>query len=132
MHAVLGGKNPHLQSFLVGGMATPIDPDQQASLNLHTIAQLRGLIAKAHDFVTRVYIPDLLAIASFYKEWGGYGAGVGNYLVYGEYPEADGRNAPRYLPPGVIRKRDLSRVEVLDPAKDHRTDRSLVVFLRTG
>ena len=24
LHAVLGGKNPHLQSFLVGGMATPI------------------------------------------------------------------------------------------------------------
>ena len=33
MHAVLGGKNPHLQSFLVGGMATPVDPDSQAALN---------------------------------------------------------------------------------------------------
>ena len=40
MHAVLGGKNPHLQSFLVGGMATPVDPDSQASINMHTIAQL--------------------------------------------------------------------------------------------
>ena len=28
MHAILGGKNPHLQSFLVGGMATPVDPDR--------------------------------------------------------------------------------------------------------
>ena len=27
IHAVLGGKNPHLQTFLVGGMATPVDPD---------------------------------------------------------------------------------------------------------
>ena len=44
MHAVLGGKNPHLQSFLVGGMATPIDPDRQASLNAGTIAQLKELI----------------------------------------------------------------------------------------
>ena len=26
IHAILGGKNPHLQSFLVGGMATPVDP----------------------------------------------------------------------------------------------------------
>ena len=34
MHAVLGGKNPHLQSFLVGGMATPVDPDSQAALNI--------------------------------------------------------------------------------------------------
>ena len=29
IHAILGGKNPHLQSFLVGGMATPVDPDSQ-------------------------------------------------------------------------------------------------------
>ena len=28
IHAILGGKNPHLQNFLVGGMATPIDPGQ--------------------------------------------------------------------------------------------------------
>jgi len=117
MHAILGGKNPHLQSFLVGGMATPIDPDRQASLNAGTIAQLKELIAKARDFVTRVYIPDLLAIASFYKDWAGYGAGVGNYLVYGEYPEGDGANPTLFLPSGVIRKRDLSKVETFDPSK---------------
>jgi len=117
MHAVLGGKNPHLQSFLVGGMATPLDPDQQASLNVGTIAKLRGLIAKARDFVTRVYLPDLLAIASFYKDWAGYGAGVGNYMVYGEYPENDDPRPDLFLPSGVIRNRDLSKIEPLDPAK---------------
>ena len=40
-----------------------------------TIAGLQELIAKAQDFVTRVYIPDLLAVASFYKDWAGYGGG---------------------------------------------------------
>src|SRR5512134_2947280 len=94
MHAVLGGKNPHLQSFLVGGMATPLDPDSQAAINVGTIAALRGLIATARDFVTKVYIPDLLAVASFYKDWAGHGAGVGNYLVYGEYPEDDSGQPP--------------------------------------
>ncbi len=88
MHAILGGKNPHLQSFLVGGMATPVDPDKQASLNIHTIAQFKKLIAGAQEFVSKVYIPDLLAVASFYKDWAGYGAGVGNYMVYGEYPRS--------------------------------------------
>jgi hydrogenase large subunit len=117
MHAILGGKNPHLQSFLVGGMATPIDPDRQASLNAGSIAELKQLIAKARDFVARVYIPDLLAVASFYKDWAGYGAGVGNYLVYGEYPEADGRNPKLYFPSGVIRGRNLAKVEPFDPAK---------------
>ena len=47
LHAILGGKNPHLQSFLVGGMATPVDPDKQASINIGTVAQLKELIAKA-------------------------------------------------------------------------------------
>ena len=117
MHAILGGKNPHLQSFLVGGMATPIDPDSQSALNVGTIAELRELTAKARDFVTRVYLPDLLAVASFYKDWAGYGAGVGNYMVYGEYPEDDGAQPQLFLPSGVIRKRDLSKVEALDPAK---------------
>ena len=42
IHAILGGKNPHLQSFLVGGMATPIDPDRQASLNAGSIAADAG------------------------------------------------------------------------------------------
>jgi len=117
IHAMLGGKNPHLQSFLVGGMATPIDPDQQASLNAGTIAELQKLVAKGLDFVSRVYIPDLLAIASFYKDWAGHGAGVGHYMVYGEYPEADGPGASLYLPSGIIRARDLTTVEALDPAK---------------
>ncbi len=59
IHAVLGGKNPHLQSFLVGGMATPIDPDKQASINMTSISTMRELIRKALLFVEKVYIPDL-------------------------------------------------------------------------
>jgi [NiFe] hydrogenase large subunit/hydrogenase large subunit len=117
IHAVLGGKNPHLQSFLVGGMATPVDPDQQASINVTSLATMRKLIREAKAFVEKVYIPDLLAVASFYKDWAAYGAGAGNYLVYGEYPDADGSNAPLYLPSGVIRNRDLSTVEALDESK---------------
>jgi Ni,Fe-hydrogenase I large subunit len=116
IHAVLGGKNPHLQSFLVGGMATPLDLEQQASINMDSIGMMRGLIDKARDFVSQVYLPDLLAIASFYKEWAGYGAGVGNYMVYGEYPEADDPTQ-LFLPSGIIRQRNLAVIEPLDPAK---------------
>ncbi len=117
MHAVLGGKNPHLQSFLVGGMATPVDPNSQAALNAGTVAELKQLVAKARDFVVRVYIPDLLAVASFYKDWAGYGKGVGNYLVYGEYPDDDSGKPALFLPGGVIRGRDLSKVEPFDQTK---------------
>jgi len=114
IHAILGGKNPHLQSFLVGGMATPIDPDRQASINAGTIAEMRGLIAKAKDFVDRVYIPDLLAVASFYKDWAAVGRGVGNYLVYGEYPEDDSFNPVLFFPRGVLRQ---NKLETFDEAK---------------
>jgi [NiFe] hydrogenase large subunit/hydrogenase large subunit len=117
IHAVLGGKNPHLQSFLVGGMATPIDPDKQASINMTSISTMQKLVREARNFVEKVYIPDLLAVASFYKEWAGYGAGVGNYLAYGEYPETEGANAPLFLPRGIIRDRDLSTVDPFDPAQ---------------
>jgi Ni,Fe-hydrogenase I large subunit len=117
MHAVLGGKNPHLQSFLVGGMATPVDPDSQAALNTGTIAALKKFVAAARDFVARVYIPDLLAIASFYKDWAALGQGVGNYLVFGEYPEDDTPRPSLFLPQGIIRGRDLTKVEPFDQTK---------------
>ena len=117
IHAVLGGKNPHLQSFVVGGMATPVDPDRQASINLESMAFLRKLTAQARDLVSKMYLPDLLAIASFYKDWAGHGRGVGNYLVYGEYPEGEGSAAALFLPSGVIRNRDLANVEAVDAAR---------------
>ena len=117
MHAVLGGKNPHLQSFLVGGMATPVDPDSQAALNTGTIAGLKKFVASARDFVTRVYIPDLMAVASFYKDWAGHGKGVGNYLVFGEYPEDDTARPKLFLPQGIIRSRDISKIEAFDQTK---------------
>jgi Ni,Fe-hydrogenase I large subunit len=117
LHAVLGGKNPHLQSFLVGGMSTPIDPNSQAAINAGTIAELKQLVARARDFVDRVYVPDLLAVAAAYKDWAAHGKGVGNYLAYGEYPEDDSQKPSLFLRSGVIRGRDLSKVEPFDPAK---------------
>jgi Ni,Fe-hydrogenase I large subunit len=117
IHAILGGKNPHLQSFLVGGMATPVDPDSQAALNGDSIAAMSGLIARGRDFVSKVYIPDVLAVAAFYKDWASHGAGVGNYLVYGEYPEGDAAHPTLFLPSGVIRGKNLSKVEAFDPSK---------------
>jgi len=117
IHAILGGKNPHLQSFLVGGMATPVDPDAQASLNMDTIAALTKLAADGKDFVSRVYIPDVLAIASYYKEWASLGAGVGNYMCYGDYPLDDGQNPELLIPGGIIYGRDLTKIDTVDETK---------------
>ena len=57
MHAILGGKNPHPQTYLVGGMATPVDPASPAAINPNRIAQLRSLAAQGLDFVIKSVLP---------------------------------------------------------------------------
>ena len=114
IHAILGSKNPHPQTFLVGGMAIPIDPDSQNALNADKLIEIKRLLKKARDFVEQVYIPDLLAVASFYKEWAGIGAGVGNFLSYGEFPDANGN---LWLPAGAIVNKDLAKVTAVDHQK---------------
>lgn len=113
MMAILGAKNPHPQTFLVGGVAIPIDPDSQNAINAGTIAALNKYADMAIEFVEKVYIPDLLAVASFYKDWAKYGGNV-NFLACGEYPEANGK---LWLPAGVIKNKNLKEVYPLDHNK---------------
>ena len=114
IHAILGSKNPHPQTFLVGGMSIPIDPDSQNALNADKLMEIRRLLKKSQDFVEKVYVPDLLAVASFYKDWAAIGAGVGNYMCYSEFPDANGKP---WLPGGAILNRDITRVVALDQKK---------------
>jgi Ni,Fe-hydrogenase I large subunit len=118
IHAVLGGKNPHLQTYLVGGMASAMDPDEpHAPINSERITFLTEVAKAAQQFVEQVYIPDVLAVAGFYRDWFGRGEGLGNFLSYGEYPMGGIHDAARfYLPRGVIFARDLSKVHPVDPA----------------
>lgn len=118
IQALLGAKNPHAQTYLVGGMSIPVDPSSQNALNAGSLAFISGLAKKAHEFVEKVYIPDLLAVASFYKDWAGYGGGVGNFLACGDFPndnEPDTTNL--WLPRGIIKNKDLSKVLPVDQAK---------------
>jgi Ni,Fe-hydrogenase I large subunit len=111
VHAILGSKNPHPQTYLVGGMAITLDPSSESAINADKLAVISGLFAKAKEFVQKVYVPDLLAVASFYLDWAGYGEGLGNFLSYGEFPNAAG---DFFLPAGIILDRDLSTVQPVD------------------
>jgi Ni,Fe-hydrogenase I large subunit len=110
-HALLGGKNPQLQTYLVGGMASPVDPNSQWAVNADMLAQIQGMFKRAKEFVDKVYLPDVLAVAPFYLEWAGIGAGTGNFLSYGDFPEEDGTP---WMPPGYIVGQDLSQVFPVD------------------
>jgi Ni,Fe-hydrogenase I large subunit len=119
IHAALGGKNPHPQTFLVGGMTTALDPNEPfAVINPERIGFLRGLVQGARKFVEQVYIPDVLAVAPFYKDWFSRGEGLGNFLSYGDYASGNGDDPKTFLfPRGVVLGRDLSVVHPVDPAR---------------
>ena len=114
--AVLGAKNPHPQFTAVGGVTC------YESLTKDRIQEFADLYKETKAFVDEVYIPDLLAIASFYKDWAGIG-GTHNFMSFGEFPAPDGEFdlSTRYLPQGIIWGRDISKVEDFDPnhIKEH-------------
>ena len=117
IHSVLGGKNPHPQTYLVGGMASTMDGSEpDASINPERITLLNQLITNAQTFVRQVYLPDVLAIAGFYPDWFHYGAGIGNYMTYGDYAD-DSTKTPNGFgfPRGIVLSRDLATVLPLDP-----------------
>ncbi|WP_127477817.1 nickel-dependent hydrogenase large subunit [Sulfurivermis fontis] len=136
LHAIFGGKNPH-PNFLVGGVpcAISVHPDHPGrgkgphfrggagatAVDLTGLQKVKDIIGQMRDFVDQVYVPDTLAIASFYKDWAQYGEGVGNFMTYGDFP-ANGMDDPSsfLIPSGVILNRDLSTVHELDMnAADH-------------
>ncbi len=119
LHAVLGGKNPHPQTFLVGGMSTAMDPNEPfAVINPERIGFLRELVRGARKFVEQVYVPDVLAVAGFYKDWFALGEGVGNFLSYGDYSSINQNDASTFLfPRGIVLGRDLTKVHPVDPTQ---------------
>ncbi len=121
IHTILGGKNPH-PNFLVGGAPSPISIDTPGAggtaataLDLAGLERIASVIERMRAFVDQVYLPDTLAIASFYKDWFQRGEGIGNFLTYGDFPEK-GMNDPAswLIPSGVILGRDLSRIHPID------------------
>lgn len=119
IHALLGGKDPHPQTYLVGGMALappwggpnppvtrehPQVPDSEAPVALSEagIAMIGGLISDARTFVEQVFVPDVRLLATAYPEWGALGAGAGDYLAWGDYPTRDGKDPLLFLPRGRI------------------------------
>jgi len=118
VHTIFGGKNPH-PNYLVGGMACAINTESPGGLNAERLAYVGKLLKEGRDFVNQVYIPDLLAIASFYKDWGAIGQGFGNYMSYGDFPTNGYADLSSFkFPSGVILDRDLSKIHDVD----HRGD----------
>ena len=114
IQAVFGGKNPH-PNWLVGGMACAINMDAPmgagAPVNVAQLNLVADIIDRTIAFIDQVYIPDLKAIASFYKNWD-YGQGLAgkNVLSYGEFPLHANDHTNLMIPRGAIVNGNLNEV----------------------
>ncbi|MCL5979143.1 MAG: nickel-dependent hydrogenase large subunit [Gammaproteobacteria bacterium] len=126
IHTVFGGKNPH-PNWLVGGVASAINLDGPmaagAPVNMVQLNLVSSIIDRTIEFVDQVYLPDLLAIGSFYKDWL-YGGGLSghNVLAYGDFPDRANDYGPDNLliPRGAIVNGNLKEVldvDLRDPAQ---------------
>jgi hydrogenase large subunit len=119
VHTIFGGKNPH-PNWLVGGVPCAInvnDTGAVGAINMERLNLVKSIIDRCKEFVEQVYIPDLLAIASFYKGWL-YGGGLSSQAVlsYGDIPQRANDYSPGnlLLPRGAIIGGKLDKVHEVD------------------
>lgn len=125
IHTVFGGKNPH-PNWLVGGVPCPINVDDAGAvgaINIERLMFVKDIVDRTAEFVDQVYIPDLKAIASFYKDWT-FGGGLSStsVLSYGDIPSIanDHSDKSLMLPRGAIINGDLTKihsVNLTDPTE---------------
>ena len=113
VHTIFGGKNPH-PNYLVGGVPCSINIDEVNAINAERLAHGRASSSTTRsEFVEQVYIPDLLAVAGFYKDWGAIGGGLPNYLAYGDLPTNGYADVVELQVPARRRSSTATSTEVL-------------------
>jgi len=114
IHTVFGGKNPH-PNYLVGGMASAISLQSDSAINMERLNLVKQQIDRAQEIVEQLYIPDLMAVASFYLDWAAIGGGLGNYMTYGDLPQNGIADVSAFrFPRGVILNKNLAEVLPID------------------
>ena len=116
IHTIFGGRNPH-PNWVVGGMPCSFSLDGTGGINMEWLNLVSSIIDRSIEFIDQVYIPDLKAIASFYKDWN-YGGGLSskNLMSYGDFPIVanDWSQENMMMPGGAILNGDLSTVHEVD------------------
>ena len=109
--AIFGGKTPHPQSIVVGGVTSVAD-----MLNPQRLNDYLFIIKEAKEFIERAYLPDakLLAIAYRDEIKAGVGRAHGNFLSAGGYKSA---KEEKLFYDGVIYNHDFENVHDFDASK---------------
>ncbi len=116
MMALFGGKNPHPQGDVVGGVTCVEDLAQPSRL-----AQFGQWLTDCMAFLTGAYLPDLLMVGEAYaaEAIAGVGAGLRNYMAYGgfELDDMPIYEAKTLFPSGIVLGGDLSHAYSLNQEK---------------
>jgi hydrogenase large subunit len=111
MGAIFGGRTPHYQNIVVGGVTSYPDINQ--------VARFRTMLDEQARFINEVYIPDVLFLGTgplWKLAETGLGGGHSNYLSYGAF-EKDPAGRDLLFPAGVITALNPANIQVdpLDP-----------------
>ncbi len=116
MQAIFGGKMPHPQSLVVGGVTCIQDIQNPAR-----IAQFKSHLVKINDFIKNAYMADILMAGTIYADEAldGTGAGLKNYMSYGDFRlnDNDFYSSELLFPRGIVLDGDLSKLHPLDQTK---------------
>jgi len=135
MQAIFGGKNPHPQSIVVGGVTCVQDIQNPARISL-----FKQLLQQSNEFIKGAYLPDIYMAGTAYakeatdgsatfhaskhkgalgKEVGGTGGGILSYMTYGDFRLDDTGfyKAKTFFGRGVVLDGDITKVHELDEAK---------------
>ena len=107
MMAILGGKNPHPQSTVVGGVTCG------GELTAARLDHFRTYLDEIMRFVDTAYIPDLMLVAKKYPEWKTVGK-YNNFMACGEFPLGPNLPDDLFMPRGMILNGDYLHVQPLD------------------
>ena len=115
--AILGSKTPNIQNLAVGGVANAINLDNDSTLNMAKLYEVKSLLDSVHQFIEQVYFVDVCAIGAMYADWLGHGKGVTNYLSVPDMP-LDTKGTQFDFPGGTIFNGDLSKVTPISSFED--------------
>ena len=105
MGALFGGRLPHASAIVPGGVTQEV--------TVTNIVACGSMLKTLRQFIDSAYIPDVLAVARAFPDYLKIGAGCGNFLSYGVFPESSDGDK-RLLARGVVQGGKLLK---FDPGK---------------
>lgn len=102
--AIFGGRMPMTMTTPAGG-STHIP-------TVDNMSNIKSRLVEIQKWVDQVFIPDVLAIAPHYLDYGGIGKGPSNFLAWGVFDDPSFDSKKRLLPSGIVLDGSLKAQEI--------------------